>query len=135
MPLFSNKHKKHYLNTFIFSTFRFLLFIIFRVYTNRQFPLSPMGSTILYNFCFQQVKDHFCHASAFPSPTCAKIRIREMLLMVFYTIRYATAEVLTYFKTVDRFIHNVNGYWARCDGFFATVTSNWVNRQHVIGAG
>ena len=30
-PLFSNKHKKHYLNTFIFSTFRFLLFIIFRV--------------------------------------------------------------------------------------------------------
>ena len=58
-----------------------------------------------------------------------------MLLMVFYTIRYATAEVLTYFKTVDIFIHNVKGYWARYDGFFATVTSNWVNRQHVIGAG
>ena len=97
--------------------------------------LARLPLVFFFNFCFQQVKDHFCHASAFPSPTCAKIRIREMLLMVFFTIRYATAEVLTYFKTVDRFIHNVKGYWARCDGFFTTITSNWVNRQHVIGAG
>lgn len=58
-----------------------------------------------------------------------------MLLMVFYTFLYDAAKALTYFKTVNKFTHNMKGYWARCDGCLATVTSNRVNRQHVIGAG